>query len=238
MQKMRLSGFSLIEVLVALLVIGLGFVAVSKFQGSTVKNASLSAQRAEAINIAQAKVEKLRHFAKTDGVPVASIPAPKLVDGNTSQYTVTWSLTDSASLLNSLDLKVVVTWPDAARNGVVSEDTTVALSTVINTQVPVTAVLSDSVPVPAPTNDPTVDIVMCACSGSMGKLSHMSARRQRNDFFVKVGGGHKHWTVVQEDAICDSCCSLPAAKTHNSGGSGNDYVCSVRQGQCDTRWQW
>lgn len=239
MRKLYSRGFSILEIMVALLILGIGFVAVTKFQGTTVKNSNLTAQRAEAINLAQAKIENLRLFA----YDFNKASDTNTENGITAVYTISSSIAKSATLPNSVDISVVVTWPDISHNGAVTDDTTVAISTVLNEQGPMSGVMSDSVPSPDLANDPTVDVVLCTCSGSTSSgFSHMSAKRPRLDFFIKTGGGH-NWSAPQTDAICDSCCSLPAGSTGSfgggmMGGGSNDYLCSVRQGQGHMRWQW
>lgn len=257
MRKIPSRGFSILEIMITLLILGVGFVAVTKVQGTTVKNSNLTAQRTEAINMAQAEIEVLRHFAYDFVATHNATHTNQLLDdmstlpkdytqsklGNTASYTMSSSIKKSAALDNSMEISVVVTWPDTARLGAVSDDSTVAISTVINAQVPVAGVMSDSVPPLVIGNDPSVAVVLCACSGSTGSnLRNMSSQRPRLDFFIKTGGGgHNAQTTAVNDAICTSCCSLPAGSTKSLGGShggggGSDYLCSVRKGKGHTRW--
>ncbi|MBD3635068.1 MAG: type IV pilus modification protein PilV [Methylophaga sp.] len=61
--KIRSRGFSLIEVMVALLVLALGILGISKLQGTLIRNSSDANQRAVATSIAQEKIDDLRSFA-------------------------------------------------------------------------------------------------------------------------------------------------------------------------------
>ncbi|MBE0440268.1 MAG: prepilin-type N-terminal cleavage/methylation domain-containing protein [Gammaproteobacteria bacterium] len=55
-------GFTLIEVMVALLVLALGILGISKLQGTLIRNSSDADQRVQAMNIAQKKLDDLRTF--------------------------------------------------------------------------------------------------------------------------------------------------------------------------------
>ncbi|SHH79562.1 type IV pilus modification PilV family protein [Ferrimonas marina] len=56
-------GFGLIEVLVAVLVIGFGVVALAQLQGTFVKSAAQTSQREVALHLARAKLDDLRSFS-------------------------------------------------------------------------------------------------------------------------------------------------------------------------------
>jgi len=55
-------GFSLIEVMVALLVLALGILGISKLQGTLIRNSSDANQRSVATSLAQMKIDDLRSF--------------------------------------------------------------------------------------------------------------------------------------------------------------------------------
>ncbi|MBM3114685.1 type IV pilus modification PilV family protein [Jeongeupia naejangsanensis] len=65
-------GVGLIEVLVALLVIGSGLLAISRFQGTLIENASFTKQRSEAMTYAVQLVEGLRNLPSC----ITPTPAP------------------------------------------------------------------------------------------------------------------------------------------------------------------
>ncbi|GAA5194017.1 type IV pilus modification PilV family protein [Ferrimonas gelatinilytica] len=56
------QGFGLIEILVAVLIIGLGVVALTTLQGKFIKSSAATSQREVALKLAQAKVDDLRSF--------------------------------------------------------------------------------------------------------------------------------------------------------------------------------
>ncbi|MDH5357841.1 MAG: prepilin-type N-terminal cleavage/methylation domain-containing protein [Gammaproteobacteria bacterium] len=114
------NGFSLIEVMVALLVLALGILGISKLQGTLIQNSSNANQRTTATSIAQQKIDDLKSFphltvgTATDAVPdtwVAGIAAANLAyehieankggtitDGavtvGTTDYTLNWTVAD------------------------------------------------------------------------------------------------------------------------------------------------
>lgn len=55
-------GFSLIEVLIALLVLALGILGISKLQGTLIRNSSDANQRSVATSLAQMKIDDLRSY--------------------------------------------------------------------------------------------------------------------------------------------------------------------------------
>lgn len=84
-QVRRVRGVSLIEALVALAVMAVGLLGVVGMQASLRFNADVSRQRAEAVRLAQEKMEELRAFGVLSGSPagehdydkiVASVEAP------------------------------------------------------------------------------------------------------------------------------------------------------------------
>lgn len=67
MTRQNLSkGFTLIEVMLALLILALGILGISKLQGTLIKNSSDANQRAVAVSLAQKKIDDLRSYVETD----------------------------------------------------------------------------------------------------------------------------------------------------------------------------
>jgi type IV pilus modification protein PilV len=64
MTMQKIKGFTLIEVMLALLILALGILGISKLQGTLVKNSSDANQRAVAIALAQKKIDDLRSYAE------------------------------------------------------------------------------------------------------------------------------------------------------------------------------
>lgn len=62
----KINGFSLVEVMIAVLVLGVGILAVSKLQTSLLRSGSDANNRAEASVIAKMKIDDLRRFITAD----------------------------------------------------------------------------------------------------------------------------------------------------------------------------
>jgi len=58
----RETGFSLLEVLIALVVLAVGLISVAKFQGTIMKSGSLAKARTVATHLAQEKLDDLRNY--------------------------------------------------------------------------------------------------------------------------------------------------------------------------------
>jgi len=63
-RKRQLSGFTLIEVLIGILIFSLGMMALAHLQGNLSKSSAESTARTVAINIAEERVEALRSFSQ------------------------------------------------------------------------------------------------------------------------------------------------------------------------------
>lgn len=62
----REAGFTLVEALIALLVVAFGMLAIAGFQMTLSRGADVAKQRSEAVRLAQEKMEYLRSFAAVD----------------------------------------------------------------------------------------------------------------------------------------------------------------------------
>ena len=60
--RMIEKGFSLIEVMIALLILAVGILGISKLQGTMIKSASDANQRTVAVSLAQQKIDDLKSF--------------------------------------------------------------------------------------------------------------------------------------------------------------------------------
>jgi prepilin-type N-terminal cleavage/methylation domain-containing protein len=126
-------GFTLIEALVAMVVLAFGMLAIAGFQVTLSRNSEVSKQRSEAVRLGQLKVEELRSFqtVTSDGAGGAYDYVSDVVSGtdnvlptggnayatNTS-YTRTWGLTRADGVTASAGtdsekwVNVLVTWQD------------------------------------------------------------------------------------------------------------------------------
>ncbi len=134
-------GFTIIEALIAMAIMGFGILGLAGMQAALSRNADVAKQRTEALRLAQEKIEEYRSFTGVASHPVVatqSVPASNIgvnwntlpADGNdiiktNADYARAWSLSGTASdPMRSLN--VVVGWTDRA-----SDPASVALTTVV-----------------------------------------------------------------------------------------------------------
>lgn len=124
-------GFSLIEAMIALLVMAFGMLALSGMQLSLSRNSDVAKQRNEAMRIAQERIEQARSYtslAAAAGIDwtnlVADVAAPATVTTNTT-YTVAVA---AGGVVNDAAraIQVTTTWTDR-----VGDSQIVTLSTVV-----------------------------------------------------------------------------------------------------------
>jgi len=191
------EGFTLIEVMLAMLILGVGLVGVAQMQGNSQKYSTLSKERVEAITLAQQELEQLRHFATTAEYEAnitnqlsGSTNNSFTANGQTTTFTVASTITPINNGLGA-DILVKVSWPDRENSGSVSDNTKVYLATKVSNAVPVFFGMSEAGPVipPPAANppltfppDPTIPANKCLCNTYTASLDIESG-------IVKVGGG-------------------------------------------------
>jgi Tfp pilus assembly protein PilV len=131
LQRSRQRGVTLIEALIALVVMSLGMLAFAGLHSKLRLNSDVSRQRAEAVRLAQEDMENLRSFWTTQ-VAASSTNSPNsyqnitaglatrtstaLASGNTTglntSYTITRTVQDVGNLMKNLS--VVYGWTDRA----------------------------------------------------------------------------------------------------------------------------
>ncbi len=110
------SGQTLIEVLITLLFIAVSVIALIRFQNYLSYDNSLSQQKAHATTIAQSQIETLRDFQvlnTTSGYTAYQgiVSGSSTVTGSAATYTVTWTITTTASP-SYKQISVTVAWTD------------------------------------------------------------------------------------------------------------------------------
>ena len=139
--KAASTGFSLIEILVTLVVLGVGLIALARFQVTMMQGGTLARERTEAVTLAQEKMEQLRSYRSTKtlanefdyGDIISSTNTTKeTVSGINAIYTRVWSVTTSVAnaAYQYKDVTVTVTWPSKA--GADANDSKVVLTSVIS----------------------------------------------------------------------------------------------------------
>ncbi|MBF0400806.1 MAG: prepilin-type N-terminal cleavage/methylation domain-containing protein [Magnetococcales bacterium] len=113
----RGSGFTLIEAMVALVILSTGLLALGRFQGSVTQTSAQAKARTEALQLAQGIIESRRSFASLVAVNAYS-NGTDMVAGSNAVFTRSWVWGDSASPAYR-SLAVTVTWQDQSGNQVV-----------------------------------------------------------------------------------------------------------------------
>jgi prepilin-type N-terminal cleavage/methylation domain-containing protein len=65
-RKHTQAGFGLIEILITLVVLGVGLIAIANLQGKLFQNSAAARDRVAAVNLAQKKLEDLRNFTQVE----------------------------------------------------------------------------------------------------------------------------------------------------------------------------
>ena len=115
----RQAGIFLIEALVALVILGVGMIALVKFQATLANSGAVAKQRSEATMLGQREIEALRGFVSVtayDAYFAGSNPVPltRTVAGENASYTITGTLTDHTLTLGGrhADVDLKVAWTD------------------------------------------------------------------------------------------------------------------------------
>jgi type IV pilus modification protein PilV len=117
----RERGFSLIEALIALLVVSFGMLAIASFQFTLARSSDLAKQRTEATRLAQQKMEQLRAYGQVDSSTatphvvnytddVVSSTTAEVLTSNAT-FSRSWIVTANASGTEKW-INVMVDWVD------------------------------------------------------------------------------------------------------------------------------
>jgi uncharacterized repeat protein (TIGR01451 family) len=126
----RSRGFSILEALIALVVLATGLLAVARFQSGLVTNSGSSKARAEAIALAQQKIDDIRSYKDEpelvanllnvaydasknfdDDVATATVTEAGTIQGINTDFTRAWTITKAATDPTAI-VDVTVTWSD------------------------------------------------------------------------------------------------------------------------------
>mgnify|MGYP002700259194 CR=1 FL=1 len=91
----KASGFSLVEVMIAVLVLGVGILAVSKLQTSLLRSGSDANNRAEASLIAKMKIDDLRRFVSADTyIQIGDDTGGSIISGDfeDTEFSLSWGV--------------------------------------------------------------------------------------------------------------------------------------------------
>lgn len=128
--RARTAGLTLIEALVALVIISVGVLAIARLQGDLVANTSTSKARAEAVQLAESEIERLRSFSTYDDFAAAvdEYDGDWTKTGQNAEYTLSIDLnkTEVGSVIRTIEPEITVEWQDRR-----DESQSVTLSTFV-----------------------------------------------------------------------------------------------------------
>ena len=104
--KLSYNGFTLVEVLVAMVIFAISSMAITMLMMNHTKLVSLNSQASEAIALAQDKLEDLRTMSFADLVSNSTPPVTK----KGTAYTTSWTVQQNTPTTDMSTLTVTVTW--------------------------------------------------------------------------------------------------------------------------------
>src|SRR5574338_1122971 len=109
----RSTGFVLLEALIALLIVSLGLLAISKLEGLTITAAGEARSRSEAVTLAQKKLEQLRNWVTETAFKAGMKSDKASYTGSNADYAYEWTI--SATTGGTL-VELTTTWTDRFGN--------------------------------------------------------------------------------------------------------------------------
>jgi len=110
-KSLKSKGFTLIEVLVALVILAISLLALAGLMNTTTKNNAFGGRLTEAATFAQDKLEELRaHHWDSIPLNITSMDSPESRNG--VQYTRTWVARLNAINANLKEIEITINWND------------------------------------------------------------------------------------------------------------------------------
>jgi type IV pilus assembly protein PilV len=106
------EGFTLIEIMIALVVMSIGLTALAAVQISAIRGNAFSKRMTTAVSIADEKIEQIKSIQYANIISESSIQITQSNMNFTRQVTVT----DNSPLPNSRKVEVVVTWSEGSKS--------------------------------------------------------------------------------------------------------------------------
>ena len=106
------EGFTLIEIMIALVVMSIGLTALAAVQISAIRGNAFSKRMTTAVSIADEKIEQIKSIPYANIISESSIQITQSNMNFTRQVTVT----DNSPLPNSRKVEVVVTWSEGSKS--------------------------------------------------------------------------------------------------------------------------
>ena len=107
------QGFSLIEAVISALVLGVALLALARMQASFLAANAESRLQAQALNLAQEKIEALRDFPNRGVCEEYTGTDSDSHAGPNATFTRAWTLSECPNTVNCMEITVTVSWTDA-----------------------------------------------------------------------------------------------------------------------------
>jgi type IV pilus assembly protein PilV len=106
------EGFTLIEIMIALVIMSIGLTALAAVQISAIRGNAFSKRMTTAVSIADEKIEQIKSIPYANIISESSIQITQSNMNFTRQVTVT----NNSPLPNSRKVEVVVTWSEGSKS--------------------------------------------------------------------------------------------------------------------------
>jgi type IV pilus assembly protein PilV len=115
-KKIGERGFTLLEVMIAIVILAFGILAVASMQTSSIYGNSVADRLTEGTSWAGNKMEELLTIPETDEQLSSGIHGPETMISGVSTYDLNWEVIDSVDPSNPLEdaklIIVTVSWQD------------------------------------------------------------------------------------------------------------------------------
>ncbi|MCF8014226.1 type IV pilus modification PilV family protein [Lamprobacter modestohalophilus] len=108
----RVSGITIIEALIALVIVGVGMLGLVKLQSQSMMALGDSRTKTQALALAQDKIEELRGFVNYSVYEVYSDSASDDFSGVNASLTRAWTISDCPGSVECKQVNVSVVWSD------------------------------------------------------------------------------------------------------------------------------
>jgi type IV pilus assembly protein PilV len=104
------AGFTLIEIMIALVILSIGLVALAGLQLSAIKGNTFSNRMTAAVSIANQKLEQIKDKAYANILSESPTQIPQ------SPFTTQVTVTNNIPLTNTKTVNVTVTWSEGSKS--------------------------------------------------------------------------------------------------------------------------
>jgi prepilin-type N-terminal cleavage/methylation domain-containing protein len=122
-------GFTLIEVMIAVVILSVGLLALMAMQIVSIKANAFSSEMTYSTMLAQQQLETLKNLSFTDANLTATtpstphtLPLPPNIDAKGGSYSVSWQVADTTTTMKTIT--ITVTW-QSRRLGAAADQATV-----------------------------------------------------------------------------------------------------------------